>query len=360
MHKNTALRMAGLLLLACLALAAAVGAAGDPLISRSYLEGDFFQSLETEASLRLDRSDEALRSSVSGLPETTEIRERTLKKGDVLSGGTGLSVTLLGGQVRWSASGGGLVDVTEGREVPSGELLRTGHRYIAAEETAAEFTAVTAAVLSCQGGGTVDPSQAPDPFAQARALRALGLFRGTGSGFAEGFDLHLAPTRGEGLVLFLRLLGEEEQALAGTGTHPFTDVPGWLDRYVAWAYGRGYVNGVAADRFGSGQAMSAVEYMELLLRALGYSRAGVDDYATSLERALNCGAVTGEQYAALRDEAFLRSHAVSLSWAVLDVPLGGGTETLAQRLAAAGVFTEEQLASARELADPEHHLQIPA
>lgn len=360
MHKNTSLRITGLLLLLCLALPAATGAAEDPLISRSYLEGTFFQSLEAETVLRLDQSDEVLRSGAPGLPETAEIRERTLKKGDVLSGGTGLSVTLLGGQVRWSASSGSLVDVTEGREVPSGELLQTGHRYIAAEETAADFTAVTAAVLSCEGGGTAAPSQGPDPFAQARALRALGLFRGTGSGFGEGFDLHLAPTRGEGLVLFLRLLGEEEQALAGMGTHPFTDVPGWLDRYVAWAYGKGYANGVAADRFGSEQAMSAVEYTELLLRALGYSRAGVDDYATSLERALNCGAVTGEQYAALRDEAFLRSHAVSLSWSVLDVPLSGGAKTLAQRLMEEGVFTEEQLASARELADQENHLQIPA
>ena len=89
--------------------------------------------------------------------------------------------------------------------------------------------------------------------------------------------------------MFLRLLGEEEQALAWTGSHPFTDVPRWLDRYVAWAYAKGYSNGVAADRFGARQSMSAVEYTAFLLRALGYGAAGEDDYAASLERAAECG-----------------------------------------------------------------------
>ena len=34
--------------------------------------------------------------------------------------------------------------------------------------------------------------------------------------------------------MFLRLLGEESDALAFNGTHPFTDVPGWLSPYVAY------------------------------------------------------------------------------------------------------------------------------
>ena len=39
---------------------------------------------------------------------------------------------------------------------------------------------------------------------------------------------------------------------------------------------KGYTSGVAADRFGSGQPVTAVEYEEFLLRALGYSVAGAN------------------------------------------------------------------------------------
>ena len=184
-------------------------------------------------------------------------------------------------------------------------------------------------------------------FSAACALREAGLFRGSGSGVGDGFDLYLAPTRGESLVMFLRLLGEEADALAYTGAHPFTDVPGWLDRYVAWAWQRGYTSGVAADRFGSDQPVSAVEYEEFLLRALGYSTAGVDDYTTSLERALGLGALTQGEYTMLRETVFLRAHAAYVSWYSLDMPLNGGTETLARHLISAGRMTEAQLEAAR-------------
>ncbi|MDE7220414.1 MAG: S-layer homology domain-containing protein [Oscillospiraceae bacterium] len=354
--KKTAALIAGLLL--CLAtLTAAGGNAGDPLISRSYLEETFFHTLEDSVNSRLDQADAEVRANAGQdnpqLPdgEARDIREHMLKRGDVLSGGTGMSVTLLGGEVRLNVSGGGVVDVTEGTEVPDGTLLQTGHRYIVAENASADFTvAAPVAVLSSEAAGTAALSREPDHFAIARALRSLGLFQGSGSGFGEGFDLHRAPTRGEGLVMFLRLLGEEEQALAWTGSHPFTDVPRWLDRYVAWAYANGYANGVGADRFGCGQKMSAVEYTEFLLRAMGYSTAGVDDYAASLERALDCGLLTDGEYAMLREDAFLRAHVAYLSYIALDASDSEG-ETLARRLTETEVITEEQLAGARSEAD---------
>ena len=350
--KKTAALLLGLLL--CLTAMTAAGDS-DPLISQSYLEGEFLQSLEEAVGLQLDASDEAIRAGAGQKPpaapegEGDGPREHMLKKGDVLSGGTGASVTLLGGEVRLGASSGTVVDVTEGTEVLAGQPLRINHRYIVPED--ADFTVSSpAAVLSSQGGGRLTASQSPDHFAAARALRALGLFRGAGSGFGEGFDLHLAPERGEGLVMFLRLLGEGEQALAWTGSHPFTDVPRWLDRYVAWAYAKGYSNGVAADRFGARQSMSAVEYTAFLLRALGYGAAGEDDYAASLERAAECGLLSERGYALLREEDFLRAHVAGVSYAALEVP-GRNGETLARRLKAAGVVTEEQLAQARTLAN---------
>lgn len=333
-------------LLVCLAALTAAGG-GDPLISKSYLEGEFAQSLETAVNSRLDVSDGTIRAGADQppvLPAASGVQELMLKEGDSFYGPVGTSVTLLGGEVR--ASGGVLVDVTEGVEIPGGQLLKVNHRYIAAEN--GDFTVSSpTAVLTQEGGGTLTPSQTPDYFAISRALRALNLFRGTGTGFGEGFDLHLAPTRGEGLVMFLRILGEESQALACTDAHPFTDVPVWLDRYVAWAYARGYANGIAPDQFGCEQTISSVEFEEFLLRALGYSTAGVDDYATSLERGLTCGALTAGEYAMLRNQTFLRAQVAYISYYTLDVPISGGSQTLAQRLMAAGVMTEAQLSDAR-------------
>ena len=352
-----------LILALCLtAVPASGGDAGDPLISLSYLEGSFSQTLDSAINARLDAADQALldglRQQLAGLsagaetaPPSESGGNATLKEGDVLSGSTGLAVTPLGGGVRMSVSGGAVVDVTAGREAAPG-LLENGHRYIVAETASASFTVDSpAAVVSWEGGASLTRSALPDYYAVAKALRSLGLFQGSGSGVGDGFDLYLAPPRGEGLVMFIRILGEESAALACTDSHPFTDVPAWLDRYVAWAYRQGYSNGVSAAKFDPDQPISAAEYQELLLRALGYSVAGVDDYSTSLERALNLGALTNREYVTLTEAPFRRAHVAYLSYYSLDMTVSGSRQTLAQRMIAAGLLTEAQLAAARAQAE---------
>jgi len=346
------LTAAALILVLCLTAAwASGGDAGDPLVSLSYLEGAFSQSLETAINTRLDAADKEVRDNVRRLSGLTAGETATLKEGDVLTGSTGFLFTPLGGDVRLSVSGGAVVDVTAGREASPG-LLERGHRYLVAENASAEFTVDSpAAVAAWEGGGVLTLSNGPDYYAIAKALRSLDLFRGSGSGIGEGFDLYLAPTRGEGLVMFIRLLGEEADALACMDSHPFTDVPEWLDPYAAWAWRQGYSNGVSATQFDPDAPISAVEYVELLLRALGCSAAGAYDYSTSLERALDCGALTGGEYALLTRSPFRRAHAAYLSYYSLDTTVSGTRQTLAQRLAAKGLLTEEQLASARAQAE---------
>lgn len=355
---------AALLLTLGLCLTAALAAGGDAaLLSLSHLQGAFSQSLDVSLEGRLEAMEKEVQAAAqarldamgdnllasSGQSFAPQPREAALKTGDVLTGSTGLSVIPLAGEVRLTITSGAVVDVTEGREVSSGQTLSLRHRYLAAEDALASFTVVSpTAVVSYEGSYALSPSCGdPDYFAIARALRDLGLFRGTGSSIGEGFDLHLVPNRGQGLVMFLRLLGEEDSALGCTYAHPFTDVPPWLDRYAAWAYQWGYTNGVAPTLFGTEQPLSAPEYQEFLLRALGYSVAGVHDYATALERALDCGALTSREYEALRAEPFLRAHVAYMSFYSLEMPLSGSRQTLAQRLEAAGVLTGDQLAGAQ-------------
>lgn len=352
------LTAAGVLLALGLCAGAALaggGDAGDPLISRSYLEGTFSQTLDAAVDSRMEAAEAALRSDAEQRLKAMEAGLRssagqggagasaTLKEGDVLTGSTGLALVPLAGDVVLSS--GTAVDVTAGRETAAGQTLTGNHRYIVAEDGAASFAVGSpTAVISYEGGFALRPSDGvPDYYAIAKGLRELGLFRGSGSGIGEGFDLHLPPSRAEGLVMFIRILGEEADALACTGSHPFTDVPAWLDRYAAWAYQKGYANGVAPTLFGAGQTISAVEYEEFLLRALGYSVAGVQDYTTSLERALNCGALTNGEYERLKEGPFLRSHVAYVSYYTLNMLLSGSQQTLAQRLEERGVFTAGKL-----------------
>lgn len=323
----------------CLPAALASGGeAADPLISLSYLEESFSPALEEAVGARLDAAAKGPRDALS-------FGSTTLKEGDALSGSTGMIFTPLSGEVQ--VSGGTVVDVTEGREAEAGLLLR-GHRYLVAENAAAVFTVESpAAAVVWEGRADFTPSDKPDYYAIAKALRELELFRGTGSGVGDGFDLHLAPTRGEGLVMFLRVLGEEKDALAYGGGHPFTDVPEWLSPYAAWAYQRGYSNGVSAESFDPDRPISSPEYVELMLRALGYSAAGTDDYTTSLERALDCGALTAGEFVLFKEIPFCRAHAAYLSYYSLNTAVSGAGQTLAQRLTAGGVFTEAQLDAAR-------------
>lgn len=348
------LTAAAVLLALCLCLTAVPasgGDAGDPLISRSYLEGTFSESLDETIRARVDAADKELRDAAGqgsgGASANTSAAGVTLKKDDVLSVSAGAAFVPLRGEVR--ASDGVLVDVTEGREAAPG-LLERGHRYIIAENASLTM-ASPAAVVSWEGPAVLTASAQPDCFAIASALRSLGLFRGTGSGIGEGFDLDQPPTRGEGLVMFLRILGEEQAALESSYTHPFTDVPGWLRPYVAWAYAKGYSNGVSSTQFAPGQPLSAQQYVELLLRALGYSSAGTEDFRTSLERALADGILTEKECQVLRQEPFLRAHVAYLSYYSLDAVLSGTRQTLAQRLAAGGAISEAQLAAARAMVE---------
>ena len=348
----------------CLTVAlAGGGSAGDPLVSLSYLEGVFSPSAQSQTQQKLDQAAASTREeadrllsgmkadilAASGMNSALSPQEATLNSGDSLSGATGLTVLPLAGEIRLTLTKGDVVDATTGTEVPSGTVLALNHRYIVAESALARFTAVSpTAIVSYEGSYALSRSESTSNyFAIARALRDLDLFRGTGSGMGEGFDLHLTPTRTEGLVMFIRILGEEQAALSCQYNHPYTDVPAWADRYVAWAHHQGYTNGISATLFGSSQAITATQYEEFLLRALGYSTAGIEDYTTALSRARDLGILTQGEYQMLSQDPFLRAHVAYVSYYALNVFLSGGGQTLAQRLQAAGMFSEYQFAAAQ-------------
>ena len=106
----------------------------------------------------------------------------------------------------------------------------------------------------------------------ANALHAMGLFQGKGVD-ADGnpvYDLDSAPTRAEATTMFVRLLGQEDAAVTGTWTIPFTDVAEWAKSYVGYAYSHQLVNGTSETTFSGEDKITAAQYLTLILRSLGY------------------------------------------------------------------------------------------
>ena len=220
---------------------AAVGGSSDPLASLSYLTGTFTDAVERQVEEKLDASDETLLrgdTSSSGSAAAVTWAETRLKEGDLLTGPTGTSVLVLAGSVQVSFSSGTVVDVTTGTAVPSGSALTVNHRYLVAEDTSAAF-AVTSktAVVDYQGPYTFRYSNATDYNAIAAALKTMHLFQGSFTGYGDGYDLEVAPTRLQALIMFIRVLGEEDAALAYSGSTPFTDIAAGSqsEKYLGYA-----------------------------------------------------------------------------------------------------------------------------
>ncbi len=111
------------------------------------------------------------------------------------------------------------------------------------------------------------PSYAAEEHLQAAELLSeLGLFRGSD----KGFELERAPSRIEAAVMLVRLLGKEAEATATTAAHPFTDVPNWASKYIAYMFSAGLTKGTSETTFDSAALCSAQMYVTFVLRALGY------------------------------------------------------------------------------------------
>ena len=355
--------------LCVLAGSALLLAAGDPdqtLVPLSYLTGTYIPDVAAQGEQRVDTAtQQTYQTALSGLQEQHQgylgqaggggLLDQRVKRGDAITLPTGAAGMLLAGSGVISYSTGAAVDVTDGKTVASGSALVHNHRYLAAENTAAVISITSdTAVISLEGGATVSPSTATDYNALAAALNAMGIFRGTGTGYGSGYDLERAPTRIEGLVMFLRLLGEEQAALAYTGSHPFADVPDWCTRYVAYAYDKGYTNGIGPNLagqlcFGTDVVMGSGEYVTFLLRALGYSDSGsAPDFTwqTALDKARETGVLTAGEYTLLTDNTFLRAQVAYVSYYALDASMKSGG-TLLAHLDAVGALDADAVNTVR-------------
>jgi len=171
----------------------------------------------------------------------------------------------------------------------------------------------------------------------ADSLNELGLFDGTGDGYA----LDRAPNRAEALVMMLRLMGLRDEAENSSYEHPFEDVRGhWSEPYVAFAYQHGYTTGVTPTTFNPTGLSSAQMYVTFVLRALGYG----DDF--NFENAIEFGTEIGVIDAVLASGTFLRDQMVAVSYlALATAPKDSEFDTLLEKLLDAGAVDADAAAN---------------
>ncbi len=165
--------------------------------------------------------------------------------------------------------------------------------------------------------------------AEAEALYCLGIFNGS----EKGFELERIPTRAEGAVMLVRLLGQEDCALHAELTHPFQDVPDWANPYVAYLYQEGLTGGTSSTTFSPNDSLSVEQYMSFLLRALAYSETGGDfTWHESLKKALQLGILDTAAYTQLNSTQFRRDEMVWISYLALQSKLKNQDYTLLEKL----------------------------
>lgn len=171
--------------------------------------------------------------------------------------------------------------------------------------------------------------------ALAQDLKELGIFQGVSD---TEFDLERAPTRVEALVMLIRLLGKDKEALTQDWSHPFSDVPQWADGYVGYAYETGLTKGISQTEFGTGNATIQM-YLTFVLRALDYSDKNAADF--SYDNPYVLAYHTGILPDSVDRENFLRADVVIVSYCALSAYIKNTSQTLAAKLVSEGVFTQE-------------------
>ncbi len=316
------------------------GAAVNPLITLNWLKNTFIPDIVTQTGEHVDQETNQL---LSAEKRGTELR---VKLADALWLENGSTLTLLAGEMTIAGGEGHVVDTATGEVIPSagGTDAQIDHRYLAAEDTRAAFlVASDTAVVRLTGSYQLFPSKSTDYNAIADELKSMGLFQGSDTPYGSGYELESAPTRIQGLIMFLRLLGEEQYALAYPGSGiTFADVPDWAEHYVAYAYDKGYTKGQEVDDqwrvvFGTQDPLAPRDYVTFLLRALGYSEETDFQWLTAITDAETLGVLTAGEVSALTEKPFLRAQVAYLSYFALSAKTPGG-ERLADRLAAAEIL----------------------
>ncbi len=260
-----------------------------------------------------------------------------LKQNDTLTLLPGTKVMPISGTLTTDSSS--LINVSAGERVATGQTLTAKTLYMKDDSSSGGFRVTSeSAALVITGPYRLSASSSTDWASRADVLNEMSLFLGS----SVGYELERTATRIQGLVVFIRIMGLEDEALAYTGTHPFTDVPTthWAYRYVAYAYAHGFTNGTTATTFSPNNTISARHYIAFMMRALGYEETVDFNYATILTDCVTLGLFNSAEVSTIANGSFTRGRMVYLSYYSLFATMPDSGTTLLTDLVSRGVVTQ--------------------
>ena len=360
--------LASLLVVMLILLASASGGtSSDPVVSKSYVDKTFFDSVISKAGEDIDAfvssfknkykesfdaeiknisvadkyvdaiaslTLEVLQSQGKYLSSSSANAPIALVSGDVISGSVGTVITLSEGSA--VCSSGNVIDITHGKNVTANGTVYGNSSVVISENGGkVEITSNHAKVL-IEGTYALSEGYKVKYMDEAYALKELGLVRGA----ANGMELYRGNTRAESITMLIRLLGEEESALSVAHEHPFVDVDEWAERYVGYAYRMGYTKGVSKTRYDGSSMTIPIQYMTFILRALGYSEeAGDFKYETALSDAVRLGVIDEQVKAELESAPLRRDGVMHISYLAMSAKVKGTNQTLLSKLVVNGVVS---------------------
>jgi len=163
MKKNRWLLRAVALVLFCglmtttVSLAAEVGSSKDPLVTLSYLEDVFLDTILDLVDEKIEERNEELSGQVGGSSgEAATFTVVTLSNGQILTGDIGCEVMLrVGTAVCVADSNPGLVDETAASTLGNGQALATNHMYMMTIEDRGVLATADTVKLLVRGGYSI-------------------------------------------------------------------------------------------------------------------------------------------------------------------------------------------------------------
>lgn len=370
------LTAAWMILIFTLTAVGAPGGSDDPLVTVKYLDSIFMSPFkatldkkdseevaglkksadamisEYDSTLAGSLNEEAIVKAAAEKAVADKIKSEILSnattvnlmKGEKVTAKTGTKMIITSGSAQLFGKMGDAVNLTRGNLANVGTKAPLNTHYFFAADDTSGFEALsdnTSIIIFGQykKTGLYEPVNTK----YARALYDLGLFRGTN----DGFDLHKKGDRLQGLIMLIRLMGKENEALAHSGQTPFTDLTGWLEghKYIGYGFENGITKGTNAENttFSPSTELDGRMYYTFVLRALGYDDgAGDFHWEQSASKAIELGLVTAAEQREIEKNGLYRDYIVKISYNALKAGMKGTGQTLGQKLIADGVFTQEQ------------------
>ena len=263
-----------------------MGSATDPLITRSYLEGAFAETLRSEIAGSLNVSTESYSGRIDDIytkyigysfaPGFTQI---SLAEGGVVTLSEGGSFIVLSGSASLDVTGGEVINVSTGSVVASGSRLTQYQRYFCTENSMARVTANSALTAHVDGyyllgsytgsASSLPFSDVPESawfFAAISYVYENGLFTGTS---ASSFAPNSQMTRAMFVTVLHRL---DELPPSGAGA-TFSDANNPSLYYysaVAWANANDIVTGYADGTFRPDSNVTREQMAAIMYRYASY------------------------------------------------------------------------------------------